>query len=296
MKNGFTWPKTSVYWREGDASFASIPFTWELKKVRRFIRSRPGKWTVGGPAIFLMPDYFQDLPDVSVKWSWGGILQRHNPYATRTTRGCPNKCKYCAIGSGKIERGAFIEKGEWPDRPILCDNNLLAASERHLQRVFDRLRWWGWADFNQGLDCRLVTPEIAKEIHSIGKPIVRVSLDSWSVAPVWEYAVNLFLDAGVAKRRMHSYVMIGWGDDPRRDIERVEYAKTILGPGSVNAMWFHELDAMKPNVVTEKQAACGWTDRLRIDTMRWSYGRGPKPDILRLTTGDSANADSTNAS
>ena len=162
---------------------------------------------------------------------------------------------------------------------MLCDNNLLAASQSHLQRVFKRLRWWGWADFNQGIDCRLVTPEIAQEIHSIGKPIVRLALDSWGVVQTWEYAVNQFLEAGVPKSRIQSYVMIGWGDNPERDIERIEWAKTYLTPSSVNAMWFHELNAIKPNTVTDKQSECGWSDRLRIDVMRWSYGRGAKPTI-----------------
>jgi hypothetical protein len=224
-----------------------------------------------------MHDLFDDMPNVSCEWSYPGVLQRVNAYATRTTYGCPNKCQFCAIGTGKVEGGDFIEKGTWPDLPVLSDNNLLAASERHLQKVFDRLRWWGWADFNQGLDCRLVTPAIASEINSIGKPMVRVSLDGWGVKDAWTDAVQAFMAAGVAKRRMHSYVMIGYGEDPRRDIERIQYAKDVLGPGSVNAMWFHELDAMKANTVTEKQQAAGWTDRLRIDTMRWSYGKAEKP-------------------
>ena len=285
------WPKETFYWRDKDTCYASIPFTWEIPKARKFIAAREGTWMVGGPAVGLLPKSFDDMPNVELGWSSAGILQKINPYATRTTRGCPNKCSFCAIGTGRVEGGSFIEKGTWPDLPVICDNNLLAASERHLQRVFDKLRWWGWADFNQGLDCRKVTPEIAAEIHAIGKPIVRMALDSWQVAPNWDYAVHQFREAGIAKRRMHSYVMIGWGDDPRRDIERIEYAKDILGPACVNAMWFHELDAMKANIVTEKQAACGWTDRLRIDTMRWGYGRGPKPSFCTIPTANAPNAE-----
>ena len=110
-----------------------------------------------------------------------------------------------------------------------------------------------------------------------------MSLDSWSVKDAWVEAVAIFIEAGIPKSRIQSYVMIGWGDEPRRDIERVQFAKDVLPRANVNAMWFHELTAMRPNIVTDKQASVGWTDRLRIDTMRWSYGREAKPILSSRT-------------
>jgi len=271
------WPKSAFYWREddGEYSFCSIPFTWELPKVRKFIKKRGGLWRVGGPACDLMPDYFKDMSNVRSGGGRDGVLQMIAPYATRTTVGCPRSCQFCGIGRKLIEP-IFTELPDWPDKPVLCDNNLLAASEGHLGRVFDRLRWWGWADFNQGLDCRKITRQIAAQINSIGKPLVRVSLDGWSVKEAWDRAIHYLIEAGVAKSRIRSYVMIGYGDSPDRDVERIQYAKNILNPASVGAMWFHELDAMNANKATMRQLAMGWTDRLRVDVMRWSYGKCKK--------------------
>lgn len=275
------WPKEPLFWRQGILSFCSIPFTWNIKKVKAFIKLKGGEWYVGGPACHLMPEAFSDLKDVYVLEHCPDILQRHNPYATRTTRGCPNTCQFCAIGKKLIEP-EFYELSDWENLPVICDNNLLAASEMHLARVFRKLKWWGWADFNQGLDCRKITKEIAEEINNIGKPLVRISLDSWNLQDPWLKAVELLKDAGIPKRRIQSYVMIGYGDVPGRDIARIQFAKDILSSSLVNAMWFHELDAMKANIVTDKQSNYGWTERLRIDTMRWSYGKTSKPNTRKI--------------
>jgi len=276
MQTKISWPKGPFFWRGESRNYCSIPFTWNIKPVRKFIAKHGGLWSIGGPACDLIPFAFSDMQNVMAGGGFSGILQKLNPHATRTTTGCPNSCQFCGIGQKLIEP-FFDELDDWPDLPIICDNNLLGASERHLQRVFERLRWWGWADFNQGLDCRKITPEIASELNSIGKPIARIALDGWSVAGSWVKAINLLREAGFPKRRIHSYVMIGYGDEPARDIDRIQFAKNILSPACVNAMWFHELDAVKSNVTTENQAAYGWSDRLRIDTMRWSYGRAAKP-------------------
>ncbi len=282
------WPTGPYFWRTEHYSLCSIPFTWNIKSVRESIQTHPGLWKVGGPACDLTPDAFADMPEVCTSHGFPGVLQRINPYATRTTLGCPRRCLYCGIGQRRIEP-VFKELEDWPDLPVICDNNLLAASETHLEKVFARLRWWGWADFNQGLDCRKITPEIAAGIHSIGKPMVRVALDGWQVVDQWEKAVRLLRSAGIAKRRLHSYVMIGYGDAPGWDIKRIQFAKDILGASSVNAMWFHELDATKANTVTAIQHKYGWSEELRIQTMRWSYGRGPKPDNRFKATEKGAN-------
>src|ERR1035437_8232344 len=141
------WPKNIVCWNEGDGKgdrgrqCMTIPFTWLLPAAQRIIDSFPGVWIAGGPAVMLMPDY---LHDTQIGYEYPGILQRINPEATRTTTGCPNQCAFCGV---KTIEPRWAELRDWPDRPVLCDNNILAASDEHFERVCLRLRNHGWCDF-----------------------------------------------------------------------------------------------------------------------------------------------------
>ena len=80
---------------------------------------------------------------------------------------------------------------------VHCDNNLTAASYSHFDKVIDRLVKWGWADFNQGLDSRLLTAYHAERIHEIKKPIIRLALDSMFDQYEWLKAVDVLRSAGI---------------------------------------------------------------------------------------------------
>jgi hypothetical protein len=56
----------------------------------------------------------------------------------------------------------------------------LAASDHHFDLVCDKLEKWGWCDFNQGIDSRFLTPYHAERFKRIGKPILRLALESFA--------------------------------------------------------------------------------------------------------------------
>jgi len=267
------WPKGPTTWIDARTLYVSVPFTWNLHSVRCDLIQRSLLWDsaiVGGPAVRLMPDALTRISNVSVSLAdMPGVLQRANPQATRTTVGCPNRCGYCAVPT--IE-GDFRELDDWPDQPIICDNNLLAASQSHFDRVCERLAGHGWADFNQGLDARLVTTWNAKRIAAIGKPIVRLALDSFSEdrRHSWLDAYVHLREAGIAKSRIRCYALIGWNDTPDEAWQR---CKWIERQGALALpMWFHELDATEANRVTWRQRnVYKWTDAKRRQIMQWFY-------------------------
>lgn len=262
------WPKDITEWHVGNKGYLSVPFTWLLPKARDRVRQRElftQWWWVGGPAVQLMPEFFADEP-CQVTNEMPGILQRVNPEATRTTLGCVRRCEFCGV---RHTEGAFRELEDWPDRPVLCDSNLLAASEDHFRKVIARLRRHGWCDFNQGLDARLLTKGHARLIHSIGKPICRLALDHDRDREPWAAAVERLRTAGVAKSRIRSYVLCGYDSGPGEDRERCEFVESF-GLKAL-PMWYHRLDAMKKNVVTEEQENLGWTNQKRRELMCWYY-------------------------
>ena len=268
------WPKTITRWERDGVGYLSIPFTWLLPKAQRIINQRDAfidRWIVGGPAVRLMPEFLRGASSHTDEHECtnNGILQRVNPDATRTTLGCPNKCGFCGIGKGLLEGGTFHELSDWPNRPTLIDSNLLAASRRHFDRVIDRLIALGTADFNQGLDARLLTPYHAKRIAEIPKVIVRLALDSDGYREPWADAVATLLAAGIPKSRIRSYVLCGFRGTPESDRERCEFVESV----GVKAlpMWYHPLDAMEHNGVTVAQKEMGWTKRKQRELMTWFY-------------------------
>lgn len=233
------------------------------------------KVVVGGPAVMLMPDYFSDMDFVSIGYEYEGVLQRINPLATRTTIGCPNKCKFCAVP--KV-MPPFRELDDWPDLPVLCDDNLLAASDQHFNKVIDRLIVHGWANFNQGLDARKLTDYHAIRIAEIKKPIVYLALDNMAYSDDWLCAYDRLRSAGLTKASIKSFALIGFDSDPAECWHRCEWLASFgikLCP-----MWFHELNSFSSNTVTQNQLDLGWTERERTLIMQYYYQRGKRMALI----------------
>ena len=95
---------------------------------------------------------------------------------------------------------------------ILLDNNVL-ASDYGLDQIDRMSREQVWVDFNQGLDARLITPEIARmlaRLHWIR--FVRLACDTSEMLPVIRQATAYLKEAGVAQSRLWSYALV-------RDVE-----------------------------------------------------------------------------
>lgn len=263
------WPRGPKSWIVDRVLYVSIPFTWNLPQVFKRLRNADIEFdsaVVGGPAVVLMPDYFKELAYVKTGGGCIGAMQLVNNRATKTTTGCPNKCGFCAVP--KIE-GYFRELEDWPDRPIICDNNLLAASIGHFDKIIDRLKKHDRPDFNQGLDARLLNIHHSKRLTELKRPIIRLALDNIKWTEDWLSAFGLLRCAGIALRSICSYALIGFDSDPGEAWARCQWIESY----GVKAFpqWFHELDAMKANQVTERQRLLGWNDYERRRIMQWYY-------------------------
>ena len=256
-------------WVKDRTLFISIPFTWLLPEIADQARQTSIFWdkiVVGGPAVQLLPKFFDSMAWVTVGDYAEGVLQLFNPDATRTTVGCVRRCKWCAVPT--LEP-FFAERKDWPDRPVIIDNNLLAASSTHFDKVIERLVLWQRADFDQGLDARLLKRHHARQFKRIRKPMIRLALDDKAYENEWGVAYEKLRAAGIAKSNIRSYVLCGFDDNPDDAWARCRFVES-MGVKPL-PMWFHALDTMQHNVVTEPQIALGWTDFERRKIMQWSY-------------------------
>ena len=261
------WPKDITIWQVGRMGYMSIPFTWLLPSAKARIRQSDffiDRWIVGGPAVKLLPDYLAGL--VEYGEDDPTVLQRVHYRATRTTRGCPRGCPFCGV---QTICGSFQELDDWPDGSILCDDNLLAASREHFERVILRLSKLSGCDFNQGLDCRLLTPWHSQLLATLDKPIIRLALDHDRDRETWATAFEALRTAGIAKSRIRSYVLCGFDGGPTEDRDRCEFVESF----GVKAlpMWFHPLDTLTLNPLMDRQRSLGWTHRKRRELMCWYY-------------------------
>lgn len=102
---------------------------------------------------FVTPDY-SIYPDIDDKTAYGFL-----------TRGCPNKCKWCVVPRKEGPVRPYMDVDDVAtdgrNKLVLMDNNILACEYglQQIAKIADR----GYrVDFNQALDARLVTEDVAK--------------------------------------------------------------------------------------------------------------------------------------
>lgn len=109
----------------------------------------------------LPPEIDKTQPDYSI---YPQIVDNKTAFGF-LTRGCIRNCKWCIVPKkeGYLQPYMDIEEIaiEGRDRIILMDNNIL-ASDYGLGQIEKIIKLRLKVDFNQDMDCRLVTPEIAK--------------------------------------------------------------------------------------------------------------------------------------
>lgn len=269
------WENGYIEWTENKNVYISVVFSWLLKKA--IINARQWQFAgykvhIGGPAVPFNLEFLNKYSNLFIQI--GGeksALKKHNPNATFTTRGCIRKCKFCAVP--KIE-GKLRELPDhmWEPKPIICDNNLLAASTKHFDNVIDRLlkNEVKNIDFNQGLDARLMTNHHAKrifELHQIKSlKKVRLAWDDIKTESRVKRAVDILRRANIPKDKIGMYILIGYNDSPKDALYRLNTTWKILGI-LPNPMRYQPLNSLDKN----KYVGKNWTDlELKRYTVYWS--------------------------
>ncbi len=162
--------------------------------------------------------------------------------------------------------GDLREVDNFRPAPVVCDNNLLAASKKHIRRVVDSLKQFPIVDFNQGLEARRFTSDIADMLGEL-KCKVRFALDSWGSESAVKDAVDLCKSRTTADIQI--YCLIGFNDTPNDARAKLELIRSwgVLP----NPMRLQPLDAVKKNEYRLPEMK-HWTEKQLADTMRY-YSR-----------------------
>lgn len=131
-------------------------YTYVIGNADKVVRGGTGYdlHTVLDPEVdAVQPDYSL-YPEIDAKTAYGFL-----------TRGCPNKCKWCVVPKKEGSIRPYMDVDdiaiEGRTQLILMDNNVL-ASDYGLQQIEKIIERGYRVDFNQALDARLVTDEVAQ--------------------------------------------------------------------------------------------------------------------------------------
>jgi hypothetical protein len=193
-----------------DEVHISCVFTWDKVKAERLAYEWQdhGKVIIGGPAYNSYAGEF-----FSGKYLKKGI--------TITSRGCPNKCNFCLVPS----REGLLRELEIIEGNIIQDNNILACSETHLQKVFAMLKTQRAIEFKGGLEARRITHKIAKEFAKLRIKTLWLACDTKGAINQLKKAVQILNIAGFNRNKIYSFVLIG--DDMKENEERLREVYSI---------------------------------------------------------------------
>jgi len=208
------WSDGYIKWWNGSTLNISVVFSWQMQKAleEKAILEKQGYIVkIGGPATGIFE------PN-------GEVVTKHNPHATFTSRGCIRKCEFCIVP--RIE-GNIRELKEWIPRPTVCDNNLLACSSQHFNKVVDSLKSQIGVDFNQGLDSRLLRRSHVSRLTELRLKCVRLAWDSVQYEQDFIDACRLLRAGGIPKSKIRVYVLIGFKDTPEDALYRLETIRAM---------------------------------------------------------------------
>ena len=260
------WQSGLVHWQVGDTIYISVVFSWQKQEAFQkcvWYRSQGYIVKVGGPA------YDKDFFYMADSGDYQDAVRFHNPDATFTSRGCIRKCPFCIVP--KIE-GDLRELDDWPVRPVVCDNNLLACSLSHFDQVVDKLKPLKDVDFNQGLDVRLLTKRHAERIRELDLSVIRLAWDNTKIESRFLKTFQTLIDAGFPPSRVRVYVLIGFDDTPEDALYRLRRVRELKA--LPNPMRYQPVNAEIKNVYVGDN----WNDRLLKHYMRyWARLRFTSP-------------------
>ena len=184
-----------------DEVHISVTFTWHLSWAERAAQNwrHVAPVRIGGPATGEPSGDF--VPGMYMKR--GYVI---------TSRGCPYKCWFCSVP----RREGVLRELPVTDGWIVTDDNLLACSPEHIDRVFEMLaRQPHKPRFVGGLEARLMTPYLARRLAALRPKSMYFAYDTADDLEPLISAGKILTAAGFSKPScvMRCYVLIGYDGD-----------------------------------------------------------------------------------
>ncbi len=176
------------------------------------------KWICGGTGFDLATKLPDEIENIKPKLNFGF-----------TSRGCVRKCKFCVVPEkeGKSHAvGDIYDLWDGKSKDLtLFDNNILALP-KHFFKICEQVKKENLrVDFNQGLDIRLLTKEMAKALKEIRVKEYRFAFDDPGQEGVIKEKVALLKECGINKSMF--YVLAGFSTTFEEDLHRLNVLREL---------------------------------------------------------------------
>jgi hypothetical protein len=194
---------------ESDEVHITVAFTWDIPRAE-YLASQwqmiaPVK--VGGPAFGEPGGDF--IPGMYLKKRY-----------VITSRGCPNRCWFCSVPK---REGYQLRELPVTDGWIVTDDNLLACSDSHIEKVFEMLkRQPHKAEFVGGLEAKILSKNMAEKLVGLKPKSLFFAYDTPDdYEPLIQAGKYLSL-AGLNRESCTAkcYVLIGYNGDTFEKAEK----------------------------------------------------------------------------
>jgi len=178
-----------------DEVHISVTFTWDMKKaydLKYQWKTVCNKVKIGGPVFQLKNLEF--IPGMYLK---KGI--------TITSRGCPFNCDFCLVP----KREGRLQEINIKEGNIIQDNNILACSKQHINKVFQMLKKQRAIEFKGGLDKRLLKDWHIEEFRSLRIKSLWFACDNKNSIKELAKISSKLKQAGFNRNKLYCYVLIG---------------------------------------------------------------------------------------
>jgi hypothetical protein len=223
--------------REYEEIYYSTIFTFyfqeDVKTINYYFQKYPNsKFHVGGISATLMNSEFEKSipikPHVGLDSTVDSLKPDYDLFPQHpmfnvsevfTSRGCINKCKFCAVK--KLEP-VYSINDNWRDsidlsksRVMIHDNNLTTVDFDHFKSVAEYVTKNKLiTTFDNGFDCRFFNEDHLQAIKNIKfeRNGLRFAFDNMSQDKHIQSAVTKCLNAGIGKSKIMAYVLFNFTD------------------------------------------------------------------------------------
>ncbi len=235
--------------KEPDQVYVTSLFSWAWKPVWGAVQYYKAQFpnvpiNLGGVYASLLPEHARlsgatnvhvglhheaehCIPDYDLVPEWDTSLRF-------ASRGCVRKCGFCSVP--KLEGPPSNLIYQISDlilprhkRVAFFDNNILTVD--NWKAVFTTARDLNKVvDFNQGLDARAVTDDVAEVISTMKFELIRMAYDFIGIREYVKRAIGILASHGIDKRKLIFYCLYNYVDSPEDFFTKV---KDLLNWGVV---------------------------------------------------------------
>ena len=227
-------PSPSMFETAYDEVYGSAIFDWSEPVVQRLMDAYPDA-IVGGTGAFLNQLTVGGLLGVEEYEHYDYSIYPEYPFSIGfTQRGCRLNCGFCVVPwkEGKprsVNTIADIWRPETLRCIVLLDNDFFGQDEKEWQARIQEIQEGGYkVSFNQGINIRMVTPEVARVLAGVRyyddqfkKRRLYTAWDNLGQERVFFQGLEMLNDAGIPSRHVMVYMLIGY--KPGETMEEILY-------------------------------------------------------------------------